>query len=207
MKKYTILVFAVLLLLSGCGLQYYTPTVADPLVKNGASIAVIAAMQDDLNLMVAGYFSEVLADESKFKVMSQKDIARKLKEYPVRIRGPYTDTSYFEIEPDFTRINQKELSKIQKKLGVDYLYVMWAPIQQAHNQNVVITQVIHQVFKGSGIEEVGRGQFYVVYSPKSKKIPTEIKMFCQGAVERLCSKTGMSNGKKTKYPRVFVSFH
>lgn len=197
MKKYTVLFIAVLFLLSGCGVwPYYKPLSVDSQIKNGASIAVISGLEDDLNILVVSHFTSALAEGSKFKVMSQKDIAKKLKNYPVDISGPYTDKSYFTIEEDFTNSNQEELRKIQKKLGVDYLYVMWTPTVQTINGGRYYFCSVNQLYSASGGEEVGRGRLYYAIRTSSKKMGIDLKKVSDFGVKLLCRKTGMS--KETK---------
>ena len=187
--------------MSGCAYKpFFKPINGNMDVQEGASIAVICGIAEETNVKMASYISESLSEVSRFHVLSQKSIASKIKGYPVRIHGPYADV-YFEIETDFSKTDREKLSKIQKKLGVDYLYVIWAPFSESINIETEIIHVVTQLFKAPGLEEVGQGRFYSfaqagfslrTKSPTSEKVDKGMRESCRYAAQELSQKTGMT---------------
>jgi hypothetical protein len=160
MKKYIVILLALLLPCGGCARSTFKPLTADFHAKQGSSIAVISGLEHDGNLLLCHYLSEELKNYSTYRVVSQKAIAQKVKGYPFDIQGPYK-SAYFEIEMDFTKTDTVKLSRIQKQLGVDYLFVLWAPIAVSMNSNSNNTvHVVTQMYGFPGAQEVGRGRFF-----------------------------------------------
>ena len=159
MKKYTLLLLLLVFsfMIISCGPRFTTLT-NDIHAKQGSTIAVLSGLDNLANLQLANYVSQTLQQESSFHVLSQKNIASKIKGYPLDIQGPYS-TSYFTIEKDFSQTDHKKLNQIQKKLGVDYLFVLWIPVTKTHNNKCCMIQAITQLYKFPGGQELGRGEF------------------------------------------------
>ncbi|MER3423464.1 MAG: hypothetical protein C4293_09765, partial [Nitrospiraceae bacterium] len=72
------------------------------------------------------YMTEGLEKNSRFHVLSQKQVAQAVPHYPQHIKGPY-NSAYLEIDVGYSKTDVGKIGEIQKRLGVDYLYVLWAP--------------------------------------------------------------------------------
>lgn len=144
-----------LLFLTAC--SSFTPLIPDFQAK-GKSLAVISGLQDGDNLLLAHYMTEALAQNSRYQVMSQKKIAALERDYPYTIQGPYT-SAYFEADLDYTQTDVEKIKRLQKKLGVDYLYVLWTPTSVTHNGSMNSILVLGQLFEFPGAREVGRAEF------------------------------------------------
>jgi|GEM_PF-392519 len=164
-KSYVIVLSIVSLFLTSC-YTTFTVTKDNLQAKKSSKIAVIAGNNLESNLSMAILVTEELKKLSKFKVLSQREIKNALRAYPVRIQGPWS-RAYFEIDEDFKRTDIEKIKAIQKRLGVDYLFVLWMPVSI---QNQVISGgsvyddtatvcSICQMFKFPGAEEIGKGNF------------------------------------------------
>lgn len=199
MYRRLVLLMLVLLFLGGCVRATFKPLIADYHAKTGASIAVIAGLENDATVLLTQYLIEELKEQSSYAVMPQSVIVKKLKGYPFDIEGPYK-TAYFEIEMDFTQTDVGKLSQIQKILGVDYLFVLWAPISVSHNSGAAnVIHVVTQMYEAPGPREVGRGRFYA-YARKSAlgirsvtdgQIDQGLKNAAHKVAWELAAKTGM----------------
>ena len=204
MKKYVVILLALLFSLGGCARSTFKPLTADFHAKQGSSIAVISGLEHDGNLLLCHYQSEELKNYSTYRVVSQKAIAKKVKGYPYDIQGPYK-SAYFEIEMDFTKMDTEKIKRIQRKLGVDYLYVLWAPVATTKgNTNHHTVHVVTQMFEFPGAKEVGRGRFYSYArkvswtgsSPvKDEQIDKGMKYAATKVAWELGIKTGMEKKK------------
>ncbi len=160
MNRYIVFILSTLLLLGGCARATFKPLSADFHAKQGSSIAVISGLEHDGNLLLSHYLTEELKEWSTYRIVSQKAIAQKIKGYPYNIQGPYR-SAYFEVEMDFNKTDIEKLKRIQKRLGVDYLYVLWAPMAtKMSNTNHHTVHVVAQMFEYPGSKEVGRGRFF-----------------------------------------------
>jgi hypothetical protein len=151
---------SVLLMVGVCVLSAcatFTPTSPNFKAK-GKTLAVISGLENGANLQLAHYMTGALTENSQFKLISQKKIAELVRDYPFDIQGPYK-AAYFDIEVDYSRTDVEKLKSIQKKLGVDYLYVMWAPSSTTYNSRTNAIHVVAQLFEFPGAKEVGRGRF------------------------------------------------
>jgi hypothetical protein len=160
-----IVLFAVILIfLTSCGGFQLVDRNFSP---KGNSIAVITGINDEMNEYLALSMTEALKKRSSFKVVSQKRVRKSLRHYPVNIDGPYS-AAYINIEPDFNHTDTKKIKKIQKKLGVDYIYVLWAPTSVTTNGSINSINVIGQMFESPTCKEVGRARFDAVSKVKGK---------------------------------------
>jgi len=124
----------------------------------GNRIAVVSGLNDETNHYLANAMTEALKKNSSFKVLSQKAVGKAIPNYPTNIQGPYRH-AYLSVEADYGQTDIKRIKQIQKKLGVDYLYVLWSPCTVTQNGSVNSISIIGQMFEFPGAKEVGRGQF------------------------------------------------
>jgi len=144
-------------LLSSC-VSTFNP-VKQGYTMRGKTIAVIAGLDNEPNLHVARSMSESLAKHTRFQVMSSKKVEQTLIGYPSNIQGPYK-SAYFEIEADYAKSDRNKISALQKKLGVDYLYVIWSPSATSYGEKIHSLNVIAQMFESGN--EVANGRFNAV---------------------------------------------
>jgi hypothetical protein len=82
------------------------------------------------------------------------------------VKGPYK-SAYFEIDVDYAKTDMARVKELQQHLGVDYVYVLWAPATVSHGnsgwflKHYLVTQIVAQLFESPGGKEVGRGQYAV----------------------------------------------
>ena len=126
----------------------------------GKSIAVISGLDSDANAVVAERMTVALKKHTRFQVVSHKQVASTVPNYPQKIKGPYL-FAYFEIDEDYGNTDRKKIQQIQQKLGVDYLYVIWAPTATTTQGTIEQLHCIAQLFEGPSSKEVGRGKFAV----------------------------------------------
>src|SRR6476659_7997842 len=107
-----------------------------------------------------------LGKTSMFQVLSQKQVAQAIPNYPQLVKGPYK-SAYFEIDVDYANTDLVRVKELQQHLGVDYVYVLWAPATVSHgnsswfSKHYLVTQIVAQLFESPGGKEVGRGQYAV----------------------------------------------
>ena len=160
-------VFAVLaaftaLMLNGCGASIQ---VIDDVRAEGNRIAFVAGSTDQASLLTAAEFTDQFEKKSALKVVSQQEIAAKLGAYPVKIQGPYKE-SFSECEVSFDETDKKKINEIQKKLGADYLCVIWAP-PFGYSQGAMSTFVFTcEVFATPQSIETHQGKFSIMYADK-----------------------------------------
>lgn len=192
-----------LMLLSGC-FSTFTPTNSEFKPK-GKTLAVVAGMDNDPNVATALYMTDALKKNSRFQVMSQKQVAQSLSGYPTPIRGPYK-SAYFEIEIDYTKTDVKKIRAIQQKLGVDYVYVLWTPSATVYNGKMHNLHIIGQMFESPNAKEVGNGKFdalagrtdcCLVPAPDDKDKESAIKDTTEYVAKEIAEKTGMQKRTAT----------
>lgn len=122
-------------MLSGCVAMVsgfiFSPTNGDVKGK-GRTIAVVAGVDNQLNVAVAESMAEALSRNSTFKVMPPKQVAQRIKGYPQEIIGPYK-SAYMEIDVDYSKTDAKKAAEILKKTGTDYVYIIWMPTGYSRN--------------------------------------------------------------------------
>jgi len=156
-------IIGLILALSGCSTFHLTQ---EPFQPKGKKLAVIAGMTNDSSLIIAQSFGDELGKTSMFQVLSQKQVAQAIPNYPQLVKGPYK-SAYFEIDVDYAKTDLSRVKELQQHLGVDYVYVLWAPATVSHgnsswfSKHYLVTQIVAQLFESPGGKEVGRGQYAV----------------------------------------------
>lgn len=118
----------ILLTLTACSTTNFP---FNPIDKNKtykpSSIAVISGGEQDAHVKLAGFITKELTERSTFRVMSQKEIEKRIPDYPPTILLK-SDKDIKENDEKPIWINPSEKAKlnaIQAKLKVDYLFVVW----------------------------------------------------------------------------------
>jgi len=128
--------------------------------------AVIAGLTNPSSLQAAQTFADEVAKASRFHVLPQKQVAQAIPNYPQLIKGPYA-SAYFEIDEDYAKTDVGRVREIQKQLGADYLYILWAPtsVQSGGKglffKNYPVVHVVAQFFEFPGGKEIGRGKYMI----------------------------------------------
>jgi hypothetical protein len=165
----------------------------------GKTLAVISGLDNDPNMLAAQHMTDALRKNSRFQVMSQKQVAQSVSNYPQKIKGPYK-SSYFQIDTDYSNTDIKKIRQIQQQLGVDYLYVMWTPSATITNDKIYTYNIITQLFEGPSSKEVGNGMFgatagktdcCLVPKPDDKDKANAIKDTTEYVAKQIAEKTGM----------------
>lgn len=90
-----------------------------------SSIAVISGGEQDAHVKLAGFITKELTERSTFRVMSQKEIEKRVPGYPTTI-SIISDVKEDDEKPIwFTPAEKAKLNAIQARLKVDYLFVVW----------------------------------------------------------------------------------
>ncbi|HEX5550341.1 MAG TPA: hypothetical protein VFX36_05895 [Nitrospira sp.] len=156
-------IIGLIVALNGCSTFHLTQ---EPFQPKGKKLAVIAGMTNDTSLSIAKSFGDELGKMSMFQVLSQKQVAQAIPNYPQLVKGPYK-SAYFEIDVDYAKTDLARVKELQQHLGVDYVYVLWAPATVSHgnsgwfSKHYLVTQIVAQLFESPGGKEVGRGQYAV----------------------------------------------
>jgi len=149
-----VVLLALLVSLGGC-VSTFNP-VNDNFRAKGKTIAVIAGLDNEPNIMTAKNMADSLKKNARFQVMPHSQVKQSLSNYPTNIPGPYK-SAYFEIEVDYTKTDMKKIRSIQQQLGVDYLYVLWAPSATTYGGKIHSLNIVAQLFENG--KEVGNGRF------------------------------------------------
>lgn len=148
---------------SGCSTFHLTQ---EPFKPKGKKLAVIAGLTNPSSLQAAQALADEVGKASQFQVVPQKQISQAISNYPQLIKGPYT-SAYFEIDEDYDKTDVGRVKEMQKHLGTDYLYVLWAPtsVQSGGKglffKNYLLMHVVAQVFEFPGGREIGRGKYMI----------------------------------------------
>lgn len=124
----TFAALALLALLTACSSANYP---FNPIVKNKVykptTIAVVAGYEDDATVKLAGFITKEMTERTRFNVMSQAEIAKRLSGYPDNIKiRKNEDIKDDEERPIwFLPAEKAKINAIQAKLKVDYLYMVW----------------------------------------------------------------------------------
>ncbi|HUX89741.1 MAG TPA: hypothetical protein VMV48_03525 [Gallionellaceae bacterium] len=147
----------VILTVSGCSSYRVDFSMNDSSFKaKGKSIAVISGTKEPQNVAIAKLVSDSLRKKSRYQVASATQVSQAIESYPQTIKGPYK-SAYFYIDTDWSLGDRKKILDIQHSLGVDYLYVIWAPIALSHNgQKIVTVHAIAQLFEQPNAKEVAK---------------------------------------------------
>lgn len=193
-------VLALALLLGGC---FNAFNAFEPLDSNfqpqGRTIAVIPGSTNEMSVVMAQLVTESLQRQSRYQVMPQAQIAKTLGVYPQNIKGPFR-SAYLEIDVSWDLIDRQTVIGIQRKLGVDYLYVVWAPSSViSHGGSYTRLSytgmnIIAQLFESPVSKEVGRG---TVRLDARKKDQDVLKESIDKWVQQLATRTGMARDTET----------
>lgn len=167
----------------------------------GKSVAVIAGINNEINRIAALHLTRSLTQHTSFQVISQEIVTNSVPNYPSNIKGPYKH-AYLQIEPDYSRTDVKKLIEIHRKLGVDYLYVLWAPVASTGSagvsQSVVQLYFIGQLFEFPEGKEIGNGMFgsavgnpYSCFAPgpTPKEVEDQLKISLDYVAQRIARET------------------
>lgn len=166
------LAIGAVLLVSGCATFHLTQ---EPFQPKGKKLAVIAGLTNASSLQAAQALADELERTSQFQVLSQGQVVRAIPHYPQLVKGPYK-SAYFEIDVDYGRTDLARIKELQQQLGVDYLYVLWAPATISHSgsslfsKNYPITQVVAQLFEYPSSKEVGRSQYAIRVDDETREV-------------------------------------
>ena len=147
----------------GCSTFHLTQ---EPFQPKGKTLAVISGLTNAGSLTVAQALGDELGKASRFQVLSQKQIAQAIANYPLLVKGPYK-SAYFEIDVDYGKTDMARVKELQQHLRVDYLYVLWAPATVSRGNSslfskpYLVTQIVAQLFESPDGKEVGRSQYAV----------------------------------------------
>ena len=178
---------AVVLALAASGCFNAFNLLDDNFKPKGRSIAVLAGVPEDANLAVVALVTEELRKQSRYQVMSQAQIAGAVKPYPQVIKGPYR-SAYFEVDVDWKLTDKQKLTALQRALGVDYLYVVWAPTAVSYGGSGANLKLVGQLFEFPGAKEVGHGAFQLLLQ---KDKPDYLKQGAEKVARQLAEETGM----------------
>lgn len=156
----------------------------------GKSIAVISGLREPANVAVAELVGESLRKKSRFAVISQAQVARKVPGYPMRIKGPYK-SAYMSILTDWDLGDRAKIAEIQRTLGVDYVYVIWTPIVGEWNDSKVTDiQAVAQLFEAPGAKVVAQSSIELMDGDK-KDTKTYLTQGVDEVARQLATKTHM----------------
>lgn len=166
LKSRTIhVVFSMLFVLTGSGCTPYHVdfSLTDGNFKSrGKSIAVISGTKEPRNVAIAKLVSDSLRKKSRYQVTSSTLVSQAIEHYPQTIKGPYK-SAYFYIDKDWDLGDRKKIADIQRSLGVDYLYIIWAPIAVSHNaQKISTVHAVAQLFEQPNAKEVAQTSIQVL---------------------------------------------
>ncbi len=190
-----VFLFVLPLVLGGC-MSVFNPVNGDFKPK-GKTLAVIAGLDNEQNVMMAQAMTEALKKNTRFQVLSQKQVKQAVPGYPDDIQGPWK-TAYFEIEVDWAKTDMKKVRHIQQQLGVDYLYVLWTPSSTVYNGKIHSLNVVTQMFEPG--KEVANGRFNsvagrtdccLVPAPNDKDKADAVKDTADYVSKEIGQKTGM----------------
>lgn len=146
----------------------------EPSGVNGKKLAVIAGLTNPTSLQAAQTFADEVVKASRFQVLPQKQVAQAIPNYPQLIKGPYA-SAYFEIDEDYAKTDVGRVREMQKQLGADYLYILWAPtsVQTGGKglffKNYPVVHIVAQFFEFPGGKEIGRGKYMIRFDDDRKE--------------------------------------
>jgi len=168
-------IIGLIVALSGCSTFHLTQ---EPFQPKGKKLAVISGMTNASSLSLAEALGDELGKASRFQVLSQKQVAQSIPNYPQLVKGPYK-SAFFEIDVDYAKTDLARVKDLQQHLGVDYLYVLWAPATVTRGgsslffKNYPVTQIVAQLFESPGGKEVGRSQYAVRVDDQTHQVLSE----------------------------------
>ena len=168
------------------------------------TIAVVAGLNTEINQLAAELMTETLTKNNLFQVVPSHKVTLMVQDFPGNIRGPYT-SAYFGIQEDYSNTDATKIKGIQKKLGVDYLYVLWAPSSTGSFGSRTL-HLIGQLFEGPESEKIygdsfdstARSGFSCLFfskTPSGEKQLQALKETCEEIAGDIAEKTGTFTGK------------
>jgi hypothetical protein len=111
--------------LSACGgkSRPFVP-IEEGAIFKPARLAVISCVSDDIGKHFVAEVTKELQERTTFKVLSQKEITKKVRNYPFDIK--ILEADQVAGKPNWLDPSEeKTLKALQTKLKVDYIYVIW----------------------------------------------------------------------------------
>lgn len=118
------LLLAALGVLSGCcGIHKPFELFDEKTVIRSGSIAVISADNDEPTMRLADYLTQELKERSRFKVLSQAEVGRRVGRYPVTIKEAQPENT--EKPVWFAKGEKAKVDAMHAQLKTDYIIVVW----------------------------------------------------------------------------------
>jgi len=181
---------------SGCAHNNADVSLNDSNFKpKGSSIAIISGTKEADNVVLAKMIGDSLRKHSRYHVASSAQISKAMGTYPQNIKGPYK-SAYFYIDTDWDLGDRKKIESIQRSLGVDYLYVIWAPIAVSSNgSNMARMPAVAQLFEQPNAREVAKSSMDLVVGDKGNVF---LKEGVEEIARQLAEETKMAKVAKGK---------
>jgi hypothetical protein len=188
--------------LSSCAPAYGRFKMTDETYKpRGNQLAVLSGLDSEANVILAEYMAEAFRNKSTYKVLPAKEIKRLLPDYPTNIKGPYKN-AYFSFDVDYGRTDTRKLKGIAQKLGVDYLYVLWAPgTYTSQGESIVTLLTVAELFGSPEARQIGNiegqisvaGKSYFIYrsKPGAEQFSKTLLKVTENIAADIAKKTGM----------------
>jgi len=164
----------------------------DGFKPKGKSIAIISGTKQPQNVALATMIGDSLRKVSRYQVTSAEHLSRALSIYPVTIKGPYRSAYLGSIDTDWTLGDRQKIADIQHALGVDYLYVIWAPTALQRNGNDATVPAVAQLFEQPGTREVAEMSITVIADEET----TYLKEGVDEIARKLAEQTHMAIAAK-----------
>jgi hypothetical protein len=160
LKSYSIrIILSLAVLLTGSGCAHFNVDFSlnnSGFKPKGNSIAIISGTKETQNVALAKLVADSLRKNSRYQVATQAQVSQLMQPYPQTIKGPYK-SAYFYIDTDWDLGDKKKIADVQRALGVDYLYVIWAPIGVSRNGSAVFSvPAVAQLFEQPNAREVAK---------------------------------------------------
>ena len=180
--------------LSGCAhyqVDFYLTH--DTFRPKGKSIAVLTGTKEPHNLEIASQVTESLRKTSRYQVLPQLAVSKVVQPYPQAIKGPYK-SAYFQIDTDWDMGDRQKIAQIQRALGVDYLYVIWAPIAVSNGgSSIYQVPAVAQMFEQSTGSVVAQTEIMLLWGGEKNQY---VKEGTDEISAQLAEKTGMAVAKR-----------
>src|SRR5262249_19664887 len=111
------------LCLSGCATFQL---IHEPSRFNGKKLAVVPGLTNPSSLQASQPLAEEVEGAGGYQFLPKNQSVKAIPNYPKLTKGQYTSAN-FEIDEDYGKTDVGRVRELQKHLGVDYLYILWAP--------------------------------------------------------------------------------